>query len=298
MTPPVPYFGEILALCTALVWAFAVILFKKSGEHVHPIALNLFKNVLAAALIIPTMWIVGDSLWLPLPKREYLLLLISGALGIGIADTLFFMSLNRLGAGLSAIADCLYSPSMISLSLIFLGERLTLWQVIGAAMIVLAVVGITLGKRAGHLSRAQLWAGILWAFLAVFLMAASVILIKPILSRSPLLWVTEWRLLGGIVVLLPILFLHRDWRGIALTATSVRHWGYMFSGSFVGAYVSMILWLGSLKFAQVSTASALHQSSNVFVFIFAFLLLREPIDLQRVLAIVFAVAGAYLVMFG
>lgn len=294
----IPYLGELLALATAVVWAFAVILFKKSGEGVHPLALNLFKNVLAAVLILPTMALAGQALLYAAPAREYWLLLLSGALGIGIADTLFFMSLNRLGAGLSAIADCLYSPSMISLSLIFLGERLALWQVVGAVMIISAVIGVTLGKRGEHLSRAQLWTGIAWAFLAVFLMAASIVIVWPILARSPVLWVSEWRLLGGVAVLIPTLLLHPDRRRILVSTASIKHWGYTVSGSFIGAYVSMMLWLGSMKFAQVSTASALHQTSNVLVFVFAYLFLREPITLPRVVAIGFAVGGAYLVMFG
>jgi len=294
----IPYLGELLALATAVVWAFAVILFKKSGEGVHPLALNLFKNVLAAALILPTIAFAGQSLFAAAPARDYWILIISGALGIGIADTFFFKSLNRLGAGLSAIADCLYSPSMISLSLIFLGERLALWQAVGAFLIISAVIGVTLGKRGEHLSRAQLWTGIAWAFLAVFLMAASIILVKPILSRAPVLWVTEWRLLGGVAVLIPMLLFHPDRRRILASTASIQHWGYTVSGSFIGAYVSMMLWLGSMKFTQVSTASALHQVSNVLVFVFAFLFLREPINLQRVLAMIFAVGGAYLVMFG
>jgi drug/metabolite transporter (DMT)-like permease len=114
----IPYLGEMLALLTAITWSFGVILFKKSGETVHPIALNLFKNILAMTLLLPTMYLFGETLILPAPKKDYLLLLISGALGIGICDTLFFKSLNLVGAGMSAIIDCLYSPLTIGLSML------------------------------------------------------------------------------------------------------------------------------------------------------------------------------------
>ena len=52
------YLGEILSVVAAILWAFAVILFKKSGESVHPIALNLFKNIFAMALFIATILIL------------------------------------------------------------------------------------------------------------------------------------------------------------------------------------------------------------------------------------------------
>ncbi len=36
--------GEVWALLAALIWSVAVILFKRTGEEVPPLALNLFKN--------------------------------------------------------------------------------------------------------------------------------------------------------------------------------------------------------------------------------------------------------------
>ncbi len=40
----IKYLGETCALLSPLLWSFAVILFRKTGEHVTPIALNLFKG--------------------------------------------------------------------------------------------------------------------------------------------------------------------------------------------------------------------------------------------------------------
>ncbi|UCC45647.1 MAG: EamA family transporter, partial [Candidatus Zixiibacteriota bacterium] len=66
----IPYQGETLALTAAIVWAVAVILFKKSGETVHPIGLNLFKDVLAAVLFVPTLWILEGYVFLPAPWQD------------------------------------------------------------------------------------------------------------------------------------------------------------------------------------------------------------------------------------
>jgi drug/metabolite transporter (DMT)-like permease len=294
----IPYFGELLALSTAVVWAVAVILFKKSGESVHPIALNLFKNVLAAVLVVPTLYLVGGSLWRPVGAGDYLILLVSGVLGIGIADTFFFMSLNILGAGLSAIVDCLYSPFVIALSMIFLGESLSLLQVVGVLMIISAVLGVTSGKWVVDVPRKALLRGTFWAVAALLLMAAGIVMAKPVLERSPLVWAMEWRLVGGILVLLVVMLFRRDRRAILSTLMGTRHWGYVVGGSWFGAYAAMFLWLGGMKYTQASTAAALNQTSNIFVFIFAALLLREPITLARTVAIVLGVAGAYLVTFG
>lgn len=283
-----------------MVWAFAVILFKKSGESVHPIGLNLFKDLFALVLFLPTMWLFGETLWRDAPAWEYALLLASGALGIGLGDTFFFKSLNLLGAGLTAIVDCLYSPFIIGLSLLFLGERLSVLQGIGAALVVAAVLAASLQWGKGLLSRRDLAWGITYGVLGLATMAVGIVMIKPLLERSPLLWATEVRVAGGAAALAVILLFHRRRRAIvsSVVSTSKRGWGYMLGGSFMGAYVSMALWLAGMKYTHASVAAALNQTANVFIFIFAALLLREPISRRRTLGIVLGFAGAILVSFG
>jgi drug/metabolite transporter (DMT)-like permease len=290
--------GEILALLTAITWAFAVIMFKKSGEAVHPVGLNLFKDLLAVVLFIPTVWILGQTHFRDVPIQEYVLLLLSGALGIGVADTLFFKSLNVLGAGLSAIVDCLYSPFIIALSILWLDERLALLQIIGALMIISAVLSITTERNSNGADKRAILLGILWGAVAMATNAVGIVMIKPILDRSPLLWVTEIRMVGGVAVLLAVLSFHPARRKIVASIRAPQRWGYTLTGSFIGGYTAVLLWLAGMKYTQASVASALNQTSNIFIFIFAALLLRERMTPIRVAAIILAVGGALLVTFG
>ena len=122
-------------------------------------------------------------------------------------------------------------------------------------------------------------------------------MVKPILERSPLLWATEIRMLGGALSLLVILIFHPARRKILLSTLSPKGWKFMVTGAIVGAYIAMILWLGGMKYAQASVASALNQTSNIFVFILAALLLHERITTHRLIGIVLGVSGVFLVMF-
>jgi drug/metabolite transporter (DMT)-like permease len=294
----IPHLGEAMAFSTAVVWAFAVILFKKSGENVHPIGLNFFKNSLATVLFLPTLWIMGATLFRKVAVTDYLLLLASGALGIGIADTLFFMCLNRLGAALSAIVDCLYSPFVVSLSFLWLSETMSVWQLLGVAMIVSAV--LTAVRRTGKepISRRDLILGVVLGITAMASMAVGIVIIKPLLNRSPLLWSTQIRLFGGAAILGPLILVHPARRKIMSSIATRESWKYTIPGSFLGAYVAMVLWLAGFKYTLASTASALNQTSNIFVFIFAAIFLRETITTMRTIGIIIGVAGAFLVTFG
>ncbi|RKZ30996.1 hypothetical protein DRQ36_03525 [bacterium] len=293
-----PYIGEIFALATALTWAMAVILFKKSGEKVHPIALNGFKNSLAFVLILMTMSVMRETVIMRVSARDYFLLILSGAIGIGISDTLFFKSLNLLGAARSSIVGCLYSPSIITLSILFLGERFTFLQIFGTSSIILAIATASSERNPGDISRRDLLLGIFLNVLSTLGFAIGIVMIKPILNNSPVLWATEVRLFGGIIALIPIFLFHPQKRLLLSSLVSTKSWGYTISASFVGTYIALILWLAGMKYTQASTAAVLNQTSNIWVFVFAALFLREKMTSRKVIAIILASIGVFLVALG
>jgi drug/metabolite transporter (DMT)-like permease len=294
----VPYIGEIFSLSTALIWAVAVILFRRSGERVHPVALNLFKNTLSMVLILPTMWIIGQTLFLKAPISEYLLLMLSGAIGIAVGDTLFFKSLNQIGAGLTAIVVCLYSPFIIGLSVVLLGDRLSVLQMLGALMVVIAVLSTIKRGAIRKVPRKDLLQGILWGVLATACMAVGIVMIKPVLTRSPLLWATEVRLFGAVPALGLVVAIHPLRKKVISSLGSPGSWRFTISGSIIGAYAAMVVWLAGMKYAPVSIASALNQTSTVFVVILAAIFLKEPLTPRRLVAIALAFAGVLLVGLG
>ena len=121
-----PFSGEIFSLCSAIFWALAVIFLKQAGEKIHPIALNLFKNALGVFLISLTLVIIGNPLFSPYEEvfsnEDYFRMIISGVIGMGIADIIFLHSLNIIGAGISALVDTVFSPFVIFFAYILLGE--------------------------------------------------------------------------------------------------------------------------------------------------------------------------------
>ncbi|MDH3198156.1 MAG: DMT family transporter, partial [Candidatus Krumholzibacteria bacterium] len=213
--------------------------------------------------------------------------------------TLLFQSLNMIGAARSALVSCLYSPFIIALSLAFLGERLGAMQLAGAGLIVLAVAETT-RTRAGAVpvERKRLLIGIALGVMAELVMAIGVVMVKPVLATSPLLWAVEIRLAAGVLALLVYLGFHpRRGRIVgSLVAGGMRP--VTLAGSVIGGYMAMMVWLGGFKLTQASIAAALNQTNAIFVLIFAAAFLSERITWLRALAIAAAVAGAIMVTLG
>lgn len=290
--------GEVCALSAAVVWSFSVILFKRS-ESVSPTAMNLFKNVVATVLLVATLPILGVGLDASRPALDWVALVASGVLGIAVADTLLFVALRRLGAGRLAICECVYAPSIVALSVVFLDEPLTVAFLIGG---VLVVGGVTLATterdpdEASDEPTAGLRGGIVAGVLAMIAMAVGVILAKPVLERGHLVEVTLVRTVAGVVGQLLFVAV-RPGRGEAFSAFREREvWRTLLPASVLGTYVAMLLWLGGFKWAPASVAAVLNQLSSVFTIALAWLLLGEQLTGRRIMGALAAVGGALLVI--
>ncbi|MGA2363042.1 MAG: DMT family transporter [Candidatus Aminicenantales bacterium] len=285
--------GEVLAIASGVVWAVAVILYKISGRTVHPLGLNLFKNIVAIGFTVPTMLILGESLFPAVPPKSVGLLLLSGFLGIAVSDTLFFYSLNRLGASLVAIVDCFYSPFVIGLSFLLLGERMAAWQLVGVALIISAVLAASRSNSGEPVPRKDLILGLIFGVLAMFFVAVGIVIVKPVLVTESLVWATLVRLVGGTVPLGLVIPLVPGRRAILKPLLDRANWKSMIPAAFFGSYLSLIFWMGGMKYAKVSVAAALNQLNTIFIVVLAALFLKERLTLWKVAAVVLAFVGAY-----
>lgn len=294
-----PYAGEIFSVLCAAGWSVGVILFRMSGYSISATSLNLFKNVLASTLLLITMLIFGISFCCTgIEPIEYAILIFSGIIGIALADTLFFVSLNILGASLSAIVDCLYSPLTILFAYILIGERMLFWDYVGGAIIISAVFIISARSESIGIKSRDLIKGILIGALSMALMAVGIVMAKPILDKTPVLWSATLRLLGATVMLSLYTLVRPDRKKIWRVFIPGAHWKVAFPASFIGAYLAMMLWIAGMKYTQASIAAILNQMSTIFIVVLAVIFLKEKLTLKKTVAVVLAVAGAVMVVLG
>ncbi|HNT01445.1 MAG TPA: EamA family transporter, partial [Candidatus Saccharicenans sp.] len=216
-----------------------------------------------------------------------------------LSDTLFLWTLKLIGASLTAIVDSVYTPFVIILSFIFLGERLNWHQLIGVALIALAVVIIARNQSDspdGPASRRNLLLGIIMGTTGMALVAVAVIIIKPVLSNVPVVWATGVRLAGGTLPLLLLPIIPR-FRYMFTPLLKLSNWKNLAPASFLGTYLSLLFWIGGIKYAFASITAALSQLSTIFVFVLAALFLKEKVTRTRILAVIMAFLGAFLAIY-
>ncbi|MEZ4269877.1 MAG: DMT family transporter [Myxococcota bacterium] len=230
--------GALFALGAALTWAVAVILFKRSGESMSPWTLNMQKSLVALLCFMASLPFVDEVA--TFTGREFAVLLLSGVLGISLADTLFFVSLNALGASRAAVVECLYTPFVVIIAFIYLGETLSLYDALGALLIFGGLLMSVESKDDMKLPGPVWWRGVAYGALAIAVMAASIVFIKPILERHNAMLSTTVRALGGVVGLLGAgLVLPHTRRHLWLGFGPQAGWRYAVPGAVLGTYLAL-----------------------------------------------------------
>ena len=288
--------GEFFAISSALVWALAVILFRRSGETLPAFELNLFKNVFGLILLIPTILLVNGFTLPGYSPTELFLVFMSGLLGIAVADTWYLKALNMMGASRTGIVSSLFSPFVIFLSAVFLGERLVSWQWLGFMLVMSGVLLVTWRSHRSVVDTADVKKGAMYGVGAVFMMAAGVVMVKEILETQPFLWTVELRIAGGICGMLVYMLVSARWQSVKRNFSQPQPWGTVMFASFLGSYFALILWLAGYKLIDASVASVLNETNVAFIVFLAWLMLGEQINRRKLAGLGLTIGGVIIMM--
>jgi drug/metabolite transporter (DMT)-like permease len=291
---PAARFGEIAAVGAAFVWAAAVILFRRSGSTIGPVGLNLLKSAIGVLFLALTIPLTGEQVAAGWTAQDWLLVVLSGILGIAVGDTLFLACLNRIGAALWSIIDCLYGPLVLAFAFAFLGERLTPARAAGGMLILAAVLLVSVSRQATPAERHRLASGIGLGLLAVVAMAAGTVLARPVVEKSGLVSYSAIRMAVGAAPLLLTLVRPARRTEVAAAFRPSRAWRFAIPASVCGSYLGMMLWLAGIKHTLVGVATLLNQLTVVITIVFAWIFLREPLGGRTLVALALAVGGATL----
>jgi len=300
--------GIIYAIACAITWAAAVILFKTASEKMHPLIINACKNWVGTILMVPTVLIFSPFSLADISHADLAILILSGVLGIGIADALILKSLEAIGASKFAVIECTYSPCVIFVAIFLLGESLSLIQAVGVVLVLAAIFVVSVPNpsiltmssddeaqtvKAANARKIQI--GIIFGILGFLVMAIGITVVKPLFDRIPLLAIVFIRLFAGSIASMILI------KTIGLPMKQMRQFftiekkAQFYWACVLSTYISMILWVAGIKYNEVSIASVLNQTSTVFTVLFAAMFLKEKLTKKVLTAAGMAIMGVLIV---
>ena len=292
--------GEILSLASAITWGISVSLFKIIGNTISPYILNPLKNTIGTILFLITCLLFADSVVLSnLNSTDCLILILSGVIGITIADVLFLNSLNILGTSRSAILNTIYTPTVIVLAYFFLGEKLTIVHMLGGSLILGSIIYLSVTPDKNRIQ--NLNKGITLGIIAYILMAVGIVIIKPILNKfsnslDTQLWIILCRLIPGTILSYVTMSIMLSKNEIKNQLSNHKIWPIIFLGSFLGTYVGFAMWIIGMAKTSASIASILNQTSTIFIAFFGWIILKEKFSSKMLFCFCIALLGAFTII--
>ena len=298
------YFGELAALSAALFWSIAIILFKSVSNELSPFLITAIKNTIGLISFILLFIILDFPVWhSKFDLYDYIKIIVSGVLGMGLADALFIFALTKIGANRVGIINCFEPVVIYMFSFIMLGTYLTIQQLLGFVIVILAILIINYEKDIDDINPRVKSLGLFLQILAVLLSSFGIVLIKPVLAKVDgmiygQLWVTAFRLFPGFIFAWVLFLFQKDKYVLLYPLKNLNVIKKISLGSFLGTFMALGFWiLGYANINKPPIASILNQSAMIFIVIFSWLFLKENITKLRFLSIILAIIGVCVTIF-
>ncbi len=285
------FWGILSALLSACSWAFGTITFERIGKAVPFVGITFLKGVFSVLLMIVLIMFTGGlyniSWW------EFSFLSLSGIIGIAVGDSLFFKSLQDLGAKVQVIFFLLGQVLTMVLSLLFLGEILTVEQYIGASILLGGIVVTTCGTQTNHPNKSR---GIILGLLSMICFSVSAIMVKAAIADVPVITATFYRMLFGTVFTLGYGVASKNFKSWILPFKDRKLCALFILNVIVITYGGFLLSMAAIKFISVSLASVLSATEPIFVLLLAFLINKDRATIREFIGAAITLIGLFLII--
>ncbi|MGC8606251.1 MAG: DMT family transporter [Vulcanisaeta sp.] len=166
---------DLPALSTAIIWAWASIMYGDFMRSMNPLTVNFLRMFYASVILLIPAIVLGlnyGAVWGSL----------SGLLSLVIGDSLYLFSINYSGVSIAAPVSYTYIPLTV-LFAVFLGEPLTMPKLLAS---ILLIPGVYLLSRSGGSRREikglflGLGAAIAWAVGQTMIKVADIAELNPV----------------------------------------------------------------------------------------------------------------------
>jgi len=197
--------GIFSAFGATLSWTYACSIWRTQTNIYKPIEINFLKNVIAFIIFSPFILIFNYSAH----YKYFLILILSGIIGIGLGDTFYLKSLNLIGTRKTLSIEAL-SPLIASITgTLFINEHLNINAWIGILIVTGALVNIIrkknylLDKNLKLVRSKNSLDNYVYSFLSVLCAVIAALLSRFVFLESDLtpILTTEIRLFGSIIYL-------------------------------------------------------------------------------------------------
>lgn len=283
--------GVIAALTSAASWAFATVVFERLGKIIPYAGITFLKGLFSVLLML--LLVVWAGNLYSVSAHDAMILVFSGIIGIAVGDTLFFKSLQDLGAKMQVLYFMLGQIITMLLSFLLLGDLLSTEEYVGAMILLCGIVIVMWGRQEDHPNKTR---GIIGGFISILCFSISAIMIKFTESNIDIISASFYRMLAGTLIM----------SLVGITTKSIKSWmlplkhcstlALFLLNVLVITIGGFILSMYAIKTISVSLASILSTTEPVFVLLLSYLINHEKISGRELIGATVSIIGLLIIV--
>ncbi|PCN51030.1 hypothetical protein B6U99_01460 [Candidatus Geothermarchaeota archaeon ex4572_27] len=278
--------GSLIALLTAASWSIAAVFYKKGEGELTAVEVNAvrcpaslaFLAIVAAAARVPIA-----VLWEPMVLA---IVIVATLLALVAGDTLYLLSIKKVGVALATAASYTYPAFTAALSAWLIGERVGLAVAVGTAMVVMGVW--LLCRDEGDAGEGGPVAGVAIGLAAAVTWAAGITAFRYVLFSCDPLGLALVRMIVLTALLAPVI-------PEALAKAGPQGMLYLSAGGMLGLGLGGVLFYAALALIGAARASTITAATPLFSALLSMALLKERLGGIQLLGIALISAGVALV---
>ncbi|NJE84518.1 DMT family transporter [Thermococcus sp. CX2] len=280
--------GVLAALTSAFSWAASTILIKAGMRNKSPVAVNIFRlyivSVMFAAIFLfnGTLSQIESLSW-----KLLLVAFLSAQFGFVIGDYFYFNALNLMGVSRTVPITSTYPLWTILWTFLFLGRNISPQVLIGAILVVAAIIVVRKAEEEEHLNPK----GFVFALLAPLSWSFAILTMDWLTGSMDVLTLAGIRMMFAAIGV--SLFLPRY--GSELREITKREATLLIGAAISGLMLGQYLFVYSVNLVGSQIAAPVSAINPIIASALAILLLKEPPNKKIIEGLVLAVLGVILI---
>ncbi len=293
------YFGELLALTTAVCWSFGTILFGYAGRRVGSFTINTIRITLATFLLAAVnLLIYGRILPPSYENQQILILAASGVIGLTIGDGCYFKSLVILGPRISSLLTASSPIFAVVIAWVFVGQHMTPLDLLGIGLtlagiswVILERNRVSFGAQGGSKTL-----GYSLGLCGSVAQAVALTMAKVGMGDNiPPLNASFIRMCAAAVAIWLIAVAARRLTRIRLALKDCRAMTAMGAAAVIGPVFGIWLSLLSIQYTKIGIASTLMATTPLFIIPLVMIIHKERPGIRAIFGTAAAVGGVAMI---
>ncbi|MEL7643122.1 MAG: DMT family transporter [bacterium] len=293
----IPYLGEFAAIFTAVCWSLSALAFTSSSRMVGSQQVNRMRVLIGFLALLVLNWVVfGTPIPLKTGNTTWLWLLLSGLVGLAIGDTFLYKVYQISGPRIGMLLQGMNPIFGTLITWIFLGETLSLQQILGMLLTLGGIGWVVSGQRDARMGDSPnkiTNSAILFGILAALGQAVSMVFSKLGMAGGihPFAG-NEIRMFSALVFLWGSALLRRQAGStIKTSVANPKAMRWLLMGTFFGPVIGISTSLLAVQKAPLGVATTLMALPPVFLLPISYFVYKERPGWQAAAGTLAAIGG-------